>query len=131
MVSIYCAEIFPTTYRAKGLAMGLFVFYIGSIAFLTPAATAFANIGWKFFLIFLCASTVCFIMIYFFLPETKGRTLEELNTIFGDTVVVHLTDATEAQKAELDRELEQDLKHDAVHTETVTEPAYAEGQRKS
>ena len=36
---VYCAEIFPTMYRAKGMALGLFVYYAGSIAFLTPAAT--------------------------------------------------------------------------------------------
>ena len=42
---VFCAEIFPTTYRAKGMALGLFVYYAGSIAFLTPAATAMQNIG--------------------------------------------------------------------------------------
>lgn len=42
---VYCAEIFPTMYRAKGVALGLFVYYAGSIAFLTPAATAIKNIG--------------------------------------------------------------------------------------
>lgn len=42
---VYCAEIFPTMYRAKGMALGLFVYYVSSIAFLTPAATAMQNIG--------------------------------------------------------------------------------------
>jgi hypothetical protein len=42
---VYCAEIFPTMYRAKGMALGLFIYYAGSIAFLTPAATATKTIG--------------------------------------------------------------------------------------
>jgi hypothetical protein len=42
---IYCAEIFPTMYRAKGMALGLFVYYSASIAYLTPAATAIKDIG--------------------------------------------------------------------------------------
>lgn len=45
---VYCAEVYPTMYRAKGMALGLFTYYIGSIAFLTPAATAIANIGCVF-----------------------------------------------------------------------------------
>jgi hypothetical protein len=72
---VYCAEIFPTTYRAKGVALGLFVYYASSIAFLTPAATAMANIGWKFYLVFVCCSFVGFVLTYFFLPEVR-RTLQ-------------------------------------------------------
>ncbi|KAL1888450.1 hypothetical protein Sste5346_009567 [Sporothrix stenoceras] len=43
---VYCAEVFPTMYRAKGMALGLFTYYSASLAFLTPAATALNNIGY-------------------------------------------------------------------------------------
>jgi hypothetical protein len=68
---VYCAEIFPTTYRAKGVGIGLFVYYASSIAFLTPAPTAMANIGWKFYLVFVCCSFVAYILTYFFVPEVR------------------------------------------------------------
>jgi hypothetical protein len=68
---VFCAEIFPTTYRAKGVALGLFTYYLSSIAFLTPAATALKNIGWKFYLVFVCCSFVAFIFAYIFVPEVS------------------------------------------------------------
>lgn len=47
------------------------------------------NIGWKFYLVFICPS-VCFIVAqYFLFPETKGRTLEEIGAIFGDTNIAN------------------------------------------
>ena len=51
--------------------MGLCTFYIASIAFLTPAPTAFANIKWKYFLVFLCCSIVVVILTYFYVPEAS------------------------------------------------------------
>ena len=35
-------------------------------------------------------TTISIIVIAFFFPETKGRSLEELAELFGDPVVVHL-----------------------------------------
>ena len=32
----------------------------------------------------ICPSVVYVILIYFFFPETKGRTLEEIGALFGD-----------------------------------------------
>ena len=42
-------------------------------------------------------------------PETKGQSLEELAALFGDPVIVHLTDATEEQKREMDLEIKNEL----------------------
>lgn len=35
---------------------------------------------------------VAFIIVYFFVDETKDLPMEELAALFGDTVVVHLTE---------------------------------------
>jgi len=61
----------------------------------------------------LTAITV--VIIYFFYPETKGKSLEELAELFGDPVVVHLTNATEAEKEEMDRE----IKNEEVRVEQI------------
>lgn len=34
-----------------------------------------ANIGWKFYLVFVCLNAVDFIIIAAFFPETKGKSL--------------------------------------------------------
>lgn len=43
------------------------------------------NLGWKFFLIWMCFNASFVPIIYFFYPETAGKTLEELDTLFYDT----------------------------------------------
>lgn len=45
-------------------------------------------------------------VIYFFFPETKGRSLEDLNAQFGDSVAVHYYGATEDEEKEYARALE-------------------------
>jgi len=41
-------------------------------------------------------------------PETKGRSLEDINAQFGEQVAVHWYGATEAEKAELEQAAIQD-----------------------
>lgn len=44
-------------------------------------------------------------VIYLFFPETARLTLEEIAQSFGEEVAVHLTDATDEEKAQLDEKL--------------------------
>ena len=60
-------------------------------------------------------TAITVVIIYFFYPETKGKSLEELAELFGDPVVVHLTNATEAEKEEMDRE----IKNEEVRVEQI------------
>lgn len=40
------------------------------------------NIGWRTYIVFIIWCAIQSIIFYFFLPETKGRTLEELDRVF-------------------------------------------------
>jgi hypothetical protein len=89
--------------------MGFAAYFVGAITFTTPAgsypplflflnlqtnspkATAFRNIGWKMYLVYIFCNVVSTILIYFFIPETARLSLEEVGELFGDRVVVHLT----------------------------------------
>ena len=46
-----------------------------------------------------------FAVIYYFFPETARLTLEEIAKNFGEEVAVHVTDATDEEKAQLERDL--------------------------
>jgi len=63
-------------------------------------------------------TAVTILIIYFYYPETKGKSLEELAELFGDTVVVHLTDVSEEERRKLDVEIENE-KAQMEHVEHV------------
>lgn len=66
---IYAAEIFPTPLRAKGLAISCSGLFFATIIFTTAAPTAFANIGWKYYLVFVILTAINITIIYFWFPE--------------------------------------------------------------
>jgi hypothetical protein len=106
---IYSSEIYPTHIRARGVAMATATYFIACITYVTPGATAIANIGWRYFLVFVCLTVVTVVVIVVMYPETKGRSLEELAELFGDKVVVRVTDATEEEKAAIDEEIKTEI----------------------
>ncbi|OAL26939.1 hypothetical protein AYO22_03883 [Fonsecaea multimorphosa] len=91
---VFYAELFPNHMRAKGLSVIVCTIALTDLVYLQVSATAFANIGWKFYLVFICAATVGATGLYFLLPETSGIPLEEMAKIFGvtDQVAVYLKD---------------------------------------
>jgi hypothetical protein len=59
--------------------------------------------------VFACLTLVSVVVIYFMYPETKGKSLEELAELFGDPVVIHLTNATNEEKREMDMDIKQEI----------------------
>lgn len=82
---VWYSEVFPNHIRAKGICLSIAVIALTDLVYLQATATAFQNIGWRFYLLFICISTVGGIVFYFVLPETKGIPLEEIAKIFGET----------------------------------------------
>lgn len=89
---VYVAEIWPTTLRSKGIALGYFSYFVGAITYTTPSAVAFKNIGWRMYMVWFSCNIVSTIVVYFFLPESSGKTMEEMGDLFGDEVVVRMAD---------------------------------------
>jgi hypothetical protein len=86
---VYISEVCPTHLRAKGISLGMAGLCVMNIIWLQAAPTAFANIGWKFYLCFIIPGTlfVCFLLYWY--PDTKGMPLEEIAGIFGDASEVY------------------------------------------
>ncbi|CAK7237301.1 hypothetical protein SEUCBS140593_009913 [Sporothrix eucalyptigena] len=82
---MYAAEIAPLRTRAAvaGLATATNWLFSFAVAEITPVA--FASIGWKYYLVYGCIDAVAIVVIYTLYPETKGRTLEDLDEIFVQT----------------------------------------------
>jgi MFS family permease len=76
------SDIFPLSIRAKGASIGAFSNWINNFAiafFVPPMFEAWAWGTYIFFAVFLF---VGIFWVYFFLPETKNATLEEMDIIF-------------------------------------------------
>ena len=86
---VFASEIWPTHLRAKGFALSCSGLFLGSLILLTSAPTAFANVGWKFFLVMVVVSMLSMVIFALFFPETKGLPLEEIAARFGDPVTSH------------------------------------------
>jgi hypothetical protein len=46
----------------------------------TPVAIR--TIGWKYYLVYACIGAIMPVVVYFYYPEAKSRTLEELDIMF-------------------------------------------------
>lgn len=77
-VWVYLSEIFPLHMRGIGMGISVFVLWIanGVIALNVPAVVGALGMG--IFVIFAIANVISFLFVLKFVPETRGRTLEEL-----------------------------------------------------
>jgi hypothetical protein len=44
-----------------------------------------ATIGWGTYIFFAAFCLLAFLFTYFFVPETRGKSLEDMDLVFGDT----------------------------------------------
>jgi MFS family permease len=96
----YPIEIFPYTLRSRGLSFSVCVNMCGLIVGLFVHPIALTEIGWKYYIVFCVILTTMFLVVYFFYPETKGRTLEEIAEIFDGEPVSGETSSSEARVQE-------------------------------
>ena len=68
---IYAAEIFPTPVRAKGLAVSICGLFSATIAFLEAAPTAFAQVGWRYYITFIVITSIMVVVILLWFPEVR------------------------------------------------------------
>lgn len=76
------SEIFPLSIRAKGASIGAASNWVNNFAiafFVPPMLEAWAWGTYIFFAVFLVAGIA---WVWFFLPETKNATLEEMDRVF-------------------------------------------------
>ncbi|EGG07997.1 uncharacterized protein MELLADRAFT_85306 [Melampsora larici-populina 98AG31] len=79
------SEIFPSSLRAKGVAVSTMSNWINNliIGLITPPLIERTNSG--AFIFFAANSALSFVFVWFFVPETANRSLEDMDQIFGDS----------------------------------------------
>jgi MFS family permease len=89
---VYPAEIFPVEVRALGNAITTFTNWVINLVFAQFSPAALSAVGFKYFYVFFVFNIIAFVCYWFFFPETKGRTLEQMDVLFGDQLVPHALD---------------------------------------
>lgn len=81
---IYAAEVWSLGTRATGMSMAAMSNWVFNFALGMFTPPAFVNITWKLFIIFgvLCVAAAAWFWVFY--PETCGKTLEEIEILFGD-----------------------------------------------
>jgi MFS family permease len=84
MVPSYVAEVSPYDLRAKAFVINGFSDAAANVfnGFANPIALA--AIKWKYYIVWCCTLVSNFVLVYFFYPETKGLSLEEVSLKFDD-----------------------------------------------
>ena len=80
VIWVFIAELFPTHLRASGQAFGSSVHWVLAAAIPSFIPVLFSSIGAEFvFVVFALMMVGQLIWTHFFMPETKGVSLEELS----------------------------------------------------
>ena len=96
------SEVFPTTIRAKAMSLATFGNRATATIFSSSFLTVANAMGWSpFFIMMAVVCLVILVWIYIYLPETKGRHLEEMTQYFAE--ITGDTSVMEAERALHDR----------------------------
>lgn len=82
MTWLYPAEITPLSIRAPANAISTSANWTFNFLIVMITPVAFANIGYKTYIIFAVINAFMVPSVYFFFPETAYRSLEEMDEIF-------------------------------------------------
>ncbi|KAJ4992481.1 sugar transporter [Stagonosporopsis vannaccii] len=119
----YPAEITNLRTRSRGVSLSVMSNWIFTflVVMITPVATT--NIGWRTYVIFAVLNASFIPMIYFFLPETTGLSLEALDNIFDCDGITRgvLNKQHRRRMIEISSQLDNssDMKESPVFEETV------------
>ncbi|KAE8325834.1 general substrate transporter [Aspergillus sergii] len=84
MVWVVPSELFPFFLRSTGLGLAVFSKSVAAIVLSQITPTALENVRWKYYSLFIATNFVAAFIYFFFLPETGGKTLEQIAELFGD-----------------------------------------------
>ncbi|KAM5478297.1 hypothetical protein McanCB56680_006547 [Microsporum canis] len=84
---LYGAEVLPISLRSKVMGLASASHFIVNVAVTEAGPSAFANIKENYYYVFVTCTSFFLVIAYFYFPETKQKTLEQIAASFGDMVV--------------------------------------------
>ncbi|OTA52937.1 putative MFS monosaccharide transporter [Hypoxylon sp. EC38] len=122
---LYGAEVLPIALRSKVMGLAAAGHFIVNVGVTEAGPSAFANIHENYYYVFVGCTSFFLVIAYFYFPETRQKTLEEIARAFGDKVVLideARIDAEQAVLAGKDEETSSMHKVQATASTTSTVP---------
>ncbi|CAI7612314.1 unnamed protein product [Penicillium glandicola] len=89
LVVAYPIEVAPYKWRACMWALTMLAISISAFFNQYVNPIGLENAKWKYYIYYDCWILIEIVIIYFFFPETSGRTLEEIAVVFdGETAAI-------------------------------------------
>ncbi|KAF4918204.1 MFS glucose transporter mfs1 [Colletotrichum viniferum] len=79
------SEIFNLGNRSKAMAITTSATWMCNFVIGLVTPDMLEKIGYGTYFFFAAFALIAFVMTYFFVPETRGKSLEEMDLVFGDT----------------------------------------------
>jgi membrane protein implicated in regulation of membrane protease activity len=83
------------------MTLNIISFCATNLLWLELSPTAFDNIHWRFYIVFICISVISTVLVYAFFPNTLQRPLEEIAQLFGDDITTLKNDNEEKPEYEV------------------------------
>jgi hypothetical protein len=106
-LTAYPCEIWQFSLRSRGLSVTWISAFAGSFFNVFVNAIALEAIGWKYYFVFIFVLVVMWVTVYFYYPETRGYTLEQVAVLFDSDRTVIAAPKLDKEKVEvLSREIQ-------------------------
>ncbi|KAI5116413.1 hypothetical protein M0805_000586 [Coniferiporia weirii] len=109
---VYVSDIFPTRTRHYGLALASASQWLWNFVVSKVTPQIIANLGWKVFVMFATINIGGMFVFSLLIPETKGKSLEEMDVVFGTV--------TQAERDARVQQTERAIEHDVHDTTSVS-----------
>lgn len=80
------SEVFPSTRRAKGVGLATAVNWLANFIMGVAVPQMIISLRFGTYVFFACFCVLAAIWAYFCVPETSGKTLEQMDEVFHDNV---------------------------------------------
>ncbi|KAI9842640.1 MAG: hypothetical protein M1837_007007 [Sclerophora amabilis] len=80
------AEVFPNSRRAKGVGLATAINWLSNFIIGVAVPPMVIGIGYGTFIFFASFCFLAAAFAYFCIPETSGKTLEQMDVVFGDNL---------------------------------------------
>ncbi|KAJ5113037.1 hypothetical protein N7456_001571 [Penicillium angulare] len=103
---IYPPEVLNYRLRPLGMGVNTWAYFVFGLAFVFAFPYALDVMGWKAYMMNASWNVLLLVFIWFQWVETKGKTLEEIDLLFNDSIVISSVDMGDHEHEKGPRDIE-------------------------